>query len=72
MSKTEFLNNESELAEAPHIKGPMICALVLRQSESEFLRLLRVIEQDFPSTQVIYRKVSIGPLWIMPGRPQGR
>jgi hypothetical protein len=72
MSKNEFLNSELELAEAPLVKSPMICALVLRQSESDFLQLLKIIEQNFPDTKIIYRKVSVGPLWIMPGKPPGR
>jgi hypothetical protein len=50
-------------------QGKMTCALVIHARETEFARLLKIIETSFPGTQIVYKKVSIGKLWIMSGEP---
>jgi hypothetical protein len=64
-----LLNNEEILAK-PLKKFSETCALVLRMTETEFSRLLKTLEMDFPEAKLIYKTTSPGHLWIMKGEPK--
>lgn len=61
--------NEDELSAKPLKKTTVSCALVLLMTETEFMRLLRKIELEFPESKVIYKTTSPSILWVMRGKP---
>jgi hypothetical protein len=63
------LLNQNDVLAKPLKKISETCALVLRMTETEFSRLLKTLELDFPETKLIYKTTSPGHLWIMRGSP---
>ena len=55
---------ESELAKAKPLKTPLTGALVLRITETDFLRLLRTLELEFSTVKIIYKDLTPAQLWI--------
>jgi hypothetical protein len=49
------------------VKTRVTAALVLRLSMRDFERLLLLLEEDFPESEIIYKKTSAGKLWIKEG-----